>query len=225
VAKQKMSKRQRTALAKRQAILSSPAFKEWWRWRRHIHPLPSDPYRAFMIDLGLFAQVHRKDVWKFRTNWTDYPPVDLPRGAPRRRKRLPPRKEERRRYRGVPKAAKPIPMTPIEKELTKYVREMEEAYHLPATKIIFEKRPKKMPEASYIPALFGKPMILMHRVRPEGKAQSISTILHEAGHHAHRAYYGHARVRGIPELSTIITASPRERVKGEKIAWGIARAF
>ena len=114
--RQKMTKRQRTAAARRAAIMSTVEFQEWWRARIHLHPIPSDPFRAFMIDRGLMARHLDKETWKPRTNRSDLVPVDNYHGA---------RKQPRRRYRPhrfresyLPISARPIgKLTEQEKEI------------------------------------------------------------------------------------------------------------
>lgn len=230
--KVKVSKRQQVAAAKRAAILGSPAFQTWWTARRNLSPIPSDPYRAFMIDIGLFARPMRKEIWKHRTNRMDYPPVDLPKGVPRKKRRLPSRKEVRR-LRRVPKAARPVPFTAYEKKLVGEVERFEEKYHLPKAEVKFEPRAR----ASYLPALFGTPMILMPKEfvkageKGLGSAQQVAAVIfHEAGHHAHAAYGGLGKIAVRPmgleaEITSpyVLGGTRAERIKKERIAWRIAK--
>lgn len=230
--KVRMSKRRQAAAAKRAAILSSPAFQEWWKARQTFYPTPSDPYRAFMIDIGLYARPMRKEIWKHRTNRMDYPSVDFPVGTPRRRKRLPSRKEIKR-FKRVPKAAMPVALTPFERELVGEVEKFEEKYHLPRAEIRFEPRARP----SFSPALFGKPRILMPKEfvkageKGGGLRQQVSAVIfHEVGHHAHAAYGGIGKIALRPiGLEAVITSAyvlggtRAERIKKERIAWAIAK--
>jgi hypothetical protein len=52
MAGQSSSKRREAAAAKRRAVMSTKAFGEWWSARQHIHPVPSDPYRALTDTFG-----------------------------------------------------------------------------------------------------------------------------------------------------------------------------
>lgn len=77
-------------IKKKKQITTSEAFKIWWTERRKHPPVPSDPYRAFMIDRGIQAHLTDPQDWKTRMNRSDYEPIDFPpivRG--KRRIRLP----------------------------------------------------------------------------------------------------------------------------------------
>jgi hypothetical protein len=238
---QKMNRQQRAA-AKRQLIVGSSAFSEWWMARQTFYPIPSEPYRAFMIDLGLYARPHHKEVWKHRTNRLDYPPIDFPRrgeipkGIPRKRRRLPSRKEIKR-WKKVPKRAQPIIMTPYEKKLVKEVEKMTEEFHIPMPKVKFHPRTS----ARYVPTIlpWETPSVILAREfvatgapkkRKREREQVMAALRHEVGHHVHAAYGG-ARVK-MPKLASIITApyklkglrTRKETQETERIAWGIARA-
>jgi len=229
---EQVTKRQRVAAAKRAAIIGSPQFQEWWRWRKTFSPVPSEPYRAFMIDLGLYARVHHKEVWKFRTNRMDYPPIDLPKGVPSPKRRLPPRKQIKR-FKPVPKAAQPVTLVPFEKELIGEVEKFREKFHLPEVEVRFEPRAR----AKHIPSLFGTPMIVMPKLKKEpkhiGRKQKFTAVIfHEAGHFAHAAYGGIGRIEPVQkaeELQKVITSpyvlggTRAERIKKERIAWAIAK--
>lgn len=218
--KQKMSKRQREAYERRRQIVTSKPFREWWTARRNIRPIPSDPFRAFMIDLGLFATPLRKQYWRHRTNRSDYPPIDLPRGAPRERRRLPSRKEERRRYRRIPKFAKPVKLTPKMKEIKKRGEAMLERFHLPAVSWRFV--PEKGEGISSIvhQSLFGGRKAIVQVGTKGGFYPALGATRHELGHHGHYIYEGlpEQKIMGIEEAKPYFRASEIER---EKIAWKI----
>ena len=232
MSEQKMTKRQQAAYTKKMAILRSKAFQDWWKARQTFYPIPSEPYRAFMIDKGLYAKPMRKEIWQYRTNRMDYPSIDFPLGTPRKRKRLPSRKEIRR-FKRIPKAAKPVALTPFEKKLVGEVEKFEEKFHLPRAKIKFEPRAA----ASFLPSLFGKPMILMPKafvkmgeVGGGAEQQVAAVIFHEAGHHAHAAYGGIGKIEPRPvgleaEITSpyVIGGTRKEKIKKERIAWKIAK--
>ena len=67
-----------TASQKRKAIIQSEEFKIWFHERLKTKPMPSDPYRAFMIDRSLKAELRDRDSWAHRTNVADWEPVDYP---------------------------------------------------------------------------------------------------------------------------------------------------
>jgi hypothetical protein len=199
-----MTKRQKAAVSRKRAILSSHAFGEWWQWRQHIHPHPSDPYRAYMIDIGLYARVHRKEVWQTRVNRMDYPPVDLPLHAPAYKRRLPARKTIRR-FKPVPMAAQPYGGLPRADWMGIYEKEAEriaEHYHVPRVDVEFERRASG---AFYSPSSYGTPRIVMPYEYAKQRAlgekhlkaqQPKSTFRHEFGHHIHSAFGGVEKAMG-----------------------------
>lgn len=67
-----------TAWEKRRAIMQSEVFQIWLNERYNTKPMPSDPYRAFMIDKSLEAKLKTKPEWAERTNRADYQPIDYP---------------------------------------------------------------------------------------------------------------------------------------------------
>lgn len=232
--KVKLSKRTQRAMERKARIMSSREFQEWWQHRQSFAPTPSDPYRAYMIDLGLYARLHRKEVWKHRTNRFDRPTIDFPSGRmPRGRKRpkMPSRKEARR-FKRVPKAAERVKLTPFEKRLVGEVEAFTEKYHLPRVKVEFEVGREGLRGTAYRPSWGGliEPAVLIPRgfVASAAKAKTRKGIyaqvhgglLHELGHHAHEAY----GFRIHPSLAAAITVpSPRaSRIEGEKIAWRVA---
>lgn len=234
----KLTTRQQKAMDKRAKILSSVAFREWWAARSDISPIPSDPYRAFMIDLGLKAKVLPKPWWMFRTNRSDYPPYDYPRGIPLDKRRTP-SKKQLKRWKKMPKPAQPLVRTPYEKELVKMLRVAEEKYHLPKARIRIEPRAR----ASYIPSVFGDrpPQILLPRELVKtgemGKLPRIQVEAiagHEFGHHAHAAYGGIGKLgkEMTGALSPVIAGRPyvlgrgkrAETLAKERVAWEIAKA-
>jgi len=68
---------------KKKQILESSAFQTWWNWRRKISPVPKDPFKAYMIDLGIPARLYEPDPWSKRVNRADWIAVDYPRMATR----------------------------------------------------------------------------------------------------------------------------------------------
>ena len=233
--KLRMSKRQEAAAAKRAAVLSSRAFQMWWAARQGISPIPSDPYRAFMIDKGLYAKPFPKEYWENRTNRADFPTVDFPFGTPRRRTKIPSRKELKRKgFILTPMPAQPQIMTAYEKKVAQELYEAQEKYHLPRATVKIQKGAR----ASYIPAMFGTPIILLPKKlvkigeKGGGAEEQVMAIgLHEFGHHGHAAYGGMTKARGqiVGELSEVITSqyvlggSAEQKIKKERIAWAIAK--
>lgn len=75
-----MTKRTEEARKKKEAVLSSKQFQDWWQERRSTQPLPTDPYRAFMIDLSLTAKIENRPEWEKQPNRSDVLDVDYPAG-------------------------------------------------------------------------------------------------------------------------------------------------
>lgn len=217
--KPKMTKRQTEAYKRRRKIVRTEAFRTWWTARRNIRPIPSDPFRAYMIDLGLFATPLRKPYWKHRTNRSDYPPVDLPRGAPRERRRLPSRKEERRRYRRIPKPAKPVILTPRMKEIQKRGEAFLEKFHLPAVTWRFVPEKGEAISSLVHQALFGGRKAIVQVGVAGGLYPTVAAMRHELGHHGHYAYQGLAEQEKFGLLKGYHMAS---RIERERVAWKIA---
>jgi hypothetical protein len=223
MAKQDVTKRMREAAGKRRQVLSSYAFQEWWSARKHIHPIPSDPYRAFMIDIGLVAKIHRKEIWRGRVPRADYPPVDLPRFIPAPKRRLPSRKEERRLKR-IPQAAMPYPeKLQIEKELETMAEQMSETFHIPKPQIFAERGEGALGSAYFEGELGLIPPFIKVGIKGHkegGKPQIFGAFEHEFGHHAH------AKI-GLPEgvfgLSTEFRMA--SRAERERKAWKLADPF
>lgn len=206
-------------------ILKSQKFHEWWSARQNISPIPANPYRAFMIDLSLFAKVHRKDVWRHRTNWTDYPPIDLPTGVPSFKRRLPSRRAERRRFRRIPKAARPIKKTPFMKEIEKEAEELYEKFHIPHVPIRFV--PSRgilgrggVTHYAHGYPLFGVPSHIQLGIRGEEEArvQIVTGLKHEVGHAVHYAYRGEPPK---PSLGIITPWGRAFEAEKERTAWRI----
>lgn len=223
-----MSKRDLTekqkAIARRRLVMGSRAFQEFWSARQHIHPIPSDPYRAFMIDIALRAEIHTKEIWRGRTPRADYPPVDLPSHIPAYKRRLPSRKEERRLKR-VPRAAMPYEtLTELEKQLDVLVERMSEHYHVPKPRLIFE-REVGLLKSSYFAGEIGllPPFVKIGVKGQEKKGtypQISSAAEHEIGHHVHAK-------AGLPPtfqgISVAYRLAPKQ--KKEREAWKFADPF
>jgi len=67
-----------TAWEKRRAVMESQQFQTWMAERWHTHPIPRDPYVAFMIDKSLKAKLKERPEWAQTVNRADWEPVDYP---------------------------------------------------------------------------------------------------------------------------------------------------
>lgn len=223
MAKQDLTKRMKEAAEKRRQVLSSYAFQEWWSARRHIHPIPSDPYRAFMIDIALVAKIHRKEIWRGRVPRADYPPIDLPSFIPAPKRRLPSRKEERR-FKKVPMVAMPYgEKLQIEKELDTLAEQMSETLHVPKPKIFAERGEGALGSGYYAGELGFLPPFIKIGIKGHkegGKPQIFGAFEHEFGHHAH------AKI-GVPSLVSGVSTEYRvaSTIEKEREAWKFADPF
>jgi hypothetical protein len=221
-----ISKRRQETEARRRKIMTSQRFHDWWAARRGIHPVPADPYRAYMIDKSLHAKIHRKEVWQYRTNRADYPPVDLPTWVPAPKRRMPTRKEERR-FATVPRAAVPFEATEFEKGLGKLGEEMAEHYHVPRVKVYYE-RGEGVLESAYFHGLAGimEPYV---KIGTKGQAglgvqkQIFSGLTHEVGHHVHAKFGLEPSLAAAGKMSLEFATAPK--IAREQKAWEFADPF
>ncbi len=207
--------------------MSSPAFLEWYAARKELHPVPADPYRAYMIDLSLRARVAPREVWSKATMWTDVPWIDFPRGmpAPKPRRGRPSLKP----YKQLLTSARLFeekPLTPAQQKLKKEILSMKERflakYHLPDVDVEFEpKAPSEI--GAYWRGEIGisKPVVRLGlmgglRHRPE----ILATAGHELGHHV--GYYrGYAETGHVASDSHFVMG----RIQKEREAWKFADPF
>jgi len=120
----------------RKKVLSSYAFRYWWRARRKQRPIPQNPYRAFMIDLGLSARIEPTQIWKRRPNRTDRPMIDFPYF----RRPLPPKDVPRKQKKRIKRRQRVKPQRGIRKEIRQILEKMAEKYHVPMPEIRFHAR-------------------------------------------------------------------------------------
>lgn len=220
---QKLSKRQRAAAAIRAKVMGSRDFQTWWAARRHLAPLPTDPYRAYMIDKGILAPPVEHDVWKPRTNRSDLIPVDIPMNAPARKVQSLGRKHAKQHhYRQgyTPTAARPRPeLTADQKEIVTLIESMAKHYNTSVPDIFFEKGAS----AGYYQGHGGvygiKPFIKLNANRKNIPQQKASAA-HEMGHHVHNV--GAESVLGDIGANAFQTS---HRIEREKTAWKIADPF
>jgi len=160
---------------KKKAIMQSPEFQVWWQWRRGIYPVPSDPFRAFMIDLGIPAKLHPEEAWRKRVNRADVVPVDYPREL-------------------KPLQQPIIRSQPLQQPVLKYKKRIEilqkaaeeftKHYGVPMPQLRFVPEESHM-EASYKPFGIGEsPSAAVVTIGLKGtKHLALATLFHELGHH------------------------------------------
>lgn len=112
MSKQELTKKEQSR-QKKQEVLNSVSYQEWLKYRKNIHPFPANPYRAYMIDTSLRAEISRTEDWRGEVNRRDTR-HDYPNSArwrtpqPTRRKttRQPEKPPPKKRRTSIP--AKPI---------------------------------------------------------------------------------------------------------------------
>lgn len=232
-----MNKQQKrmTPEQRRKLIMTSRAYKMWWAARSTQDPIPSDPYRAFMIDLSLRARLHRKPWWKKHTNRSDYPTVDnpVPMGRRPTKPRPTPRKQKGKPRKRRPewKPKKRLPTSPVEKEFQKRAEEFAAKYNVPVPRVMVGKGVM----SSFYKGGFGYDVVVQKgKVKrtvvqrseplvfvgyaPKGKAQSEAALYHELGHHVDFWQ----KIRQSGGLSKKVLGS---RLKQERRAWTHADPF
>lgn len=177
----KLTVREREA-KKRKDTLASYAFQTWWAERSKHEPVPTDPYRAFMIDKGLRASLEDREHWTPKPNRKDLPLIDYPFGkwtyTKRQRKISPPAQRE---IKAEPKTKK----TP-HREIADL---MEKEVGLPKPIEIYNTRQGSVRSHAHSGVSvtgvsmphFGKIFVATHNNSPS----SIAVTAHESGHVAH----------------------------------------
>jgi len=199
------SKRKVSASEKRELIMSSKAYKDWWAARRRMGSVPLDPYRAFMIDLSLRARRERKADWKKQPNRMDYQTIDYPvphGGRPTVPSRTPRkskgkkgktrRRTRRRKPEFIPKKPK---QSPIQREFTKIAERFSKKYNVPVPRVFVGDVPHSKSYyktgVGFYSAGIGKrqafrssePMVFVGYKGKKSKVESEAALLHELGHH------------------------------------------
>ena len=202
---------------RKKKVLRSKAFNDWWEVRQEVDPVPSDPYRAFMIDRSLHARVDNPKIWEKYPNRRDEPDVDLPfSGAPtyapsRKPRRRTPRKEK----------SPAIPKKGLGKEAFDLTAAMAKEHGLPAPAIREHKRSGPLIGAAKVGVArlegprdkkTGKRTSVIYDIGHSGelrlgtkgsRATVLATAAHEEGHviHARKTLVQKKKIKGIPTYS------------------------
>ena len=86
--------------------MASSDYKFWWHKRQHEEPIPSNPYRAFMIDKGINAKSDDQRKWNKEPNRHD---IDVDSSDVRRKQTKRPTSKRRHTK---PVESKPLSYTP-----------------------------------------------------------------------------------------------------------------
>lgn len=176
-----------SAEQRKKRVLRSKAFADWWEVRREQKPVPSNPYRAYMIDLSLHAIIDRRDRWEKEPNRRDIPDVDLPQeGIPTY---APSRKPRRRR--AEKERSEAIPKSGLEREVALSNLAMATSFGKPAPKVRTKKREGPLQSFANVGVgRIGEKLYHIHggsiTVGIKGpRVQVLATAAHETGHVIH----------------------------------------
>lgn len=225
------------ARSKRLAVLGSTAFKEWYEERRKVGNPPGDPYRAYMIDLSLRAELENREKWKKQPNRLDLSQVDYPwTHAPAPKRRLPARKQEYRRKPAPTQIQSPtLPPLGIGGIVTKDIRNMAATYHMPEPKTYMDPGGGS---SHYSPQTKSITVKLAQRTldpnykwqhNPLGKGwQAVAVGRHETGHYIHyeaeKPFLLENRYAMLPHKYEYKRVS-NETLRIESVAWRLAREY
>lgn len=196
---------------KRKETLESYAFRFWWAERQKHGPIPTDPYRAFMIDKGLKASLEDREHWTPTPNRKDLPLIDYPFGkwtyTKRQRKISPPAQREVK--------AEPSGKKTPHREIADL---MEKEVGLPAKIPIYNtgRGPLRSHAKAGVTVIgtssdhFGQIFVASKNNSP----QSLAATAHEAGHVAHaQATFGRTK-KPLPPNIKPFSAVENARKKG-----------
>lgn len=206
---------------KKRKILKSKAFRDWWEVRQEERPIPSNPYRAFMIDRSLNAIVDRRDKWEDQPNRRDMPEIDTARkGIPTYAPSYKPRRRRSRKYKSPS-----VPKKGTGREVFNLAGEMATKHGLPAPEVNTTNR--EGPLGGYAKVGLGRgrdgTMYRLHggkiHIGTKGsRVQALATTAHEVGHVVHAQKTANKNLpKGIdPYVGT--TSSMSDELMATKLA-------
>lgn len=215
---------------KKRRILKSKAFQDWWEVRQETRPIPSNPYRAFMIDRSLNAIIDRPEDWRKEPNRRDMPEVDTARkGVPTYAPSYKPRRRTSNKYKSPS-----IPKSKTGREVHALASDMATSFGLPAPEVNTTNR--EGPLGGYARVGLGRSrddgkLYKMHggkiHIGTKGsRVQALATTAHEVGHVVHAQHSVTKKLpKGIdPYVGTVSSMSDelmatklaRKHLKGSK---------
>lgn len=221
-------------IEKRRAVTNSRAFRTWLAARNETEPTPSDPYRAYMIDLSLDAKISEKRPWKKEPNRLDLIDVDFPySNAPNWRNR--PARKPKQRHREAPEKSPTLPKDAASRELTLAAEQMAIHYGQPAPTVRVSRGKGAL--SSYartgVGALQGGNLIRVgggmidigvkgSKLSPQAKAAAF----HEVGHvvHAQKSFKHETLLAGVKPFGAGLGGS-KTKYADEQAAWKFADPF
>lgn len=215
-----------TAWEKRRAVMESEEFQIWLQERYNSPPMPADPYRAFMIDKSLTANLKDRDKWAPRTNRSDWLPVDYPpitdQPAPLPSEPAPKNKEAEKSKKALRARGKIIA----------------KGMNVPETKLTFtvsgSRRARSFYRSGYAKnrltgeiVKVNEPEIVIGIPRT-GKISTLSyaTLAHEYGHHKEKTDLENSEGMGaVGKHYAELQTNHKARIANERKAWEHAKPF
>jgi len=219
---------------RKKRVLKSRAFQTWWEARQDVEPVPSNPYRAYMIDLSLNAIVDRRDTWEKLPNRRDEPDVDLPERSGHGVPTYAPSRKPRRR-REAPYKSEAVPKSGLARDVYLSNAEMAASHGLPAPRVVTKKQSSPLTSSARVGVgrIQGEDRILTFghqgeiNVGTKGRrAVVLATAAHETGHVVHaqslakgKTLKGVTPFKGIPSSMSdelMATKLARQHLKKSK---------
>jgi len=194
-------------------IMDSAAFLYWWDERRKIHPIPKDPFRAFMIDIGIPARLKDPEEWKRRVNRSDYILIDHPsvRTKIHQLKQMAKQKKQKQK--------ETLQIEKIKQMLIKSAVEFTKQHGVPMPQFLRFDISKGWTRSFFKGTYHGEKLIASVNVGIKGKNPLLmkSAMLHELGHY----------IDYLKRPPRVIVAPSRSVLKmsREREAWKYARKF
>lgn len=230
--------------ARKAAILHSTKYHAWLAARQAQGNFPSDPYRAFMIDLSLAAKIESRAKWIPEPNesdltYVDYPLVSGPLGGDHKKHGRPSKRElelEAEHYKSAE-----MPQTPKHKKLAAMGEKLFEKHGVPAP--IWDFRSNEGILGSYARVgvgVAGKEYFKTGRAQTvhvgtkEGKDKptyaQVAATAHEAGHIIHaqmslKGKIGDLKIEGISPYTGDRSSAGKGTIADEEAAWKIGRSM
>ena len=214
----------------KQKILASPEFATWWKWRRTITPIPSDPFRAYMIDIGIPAKVQEYPQWQKRVNRGDFVNIDFP---------FPPTLPLPKRKIPLPSSGKPLHQvlkTKVKKRasiIKEAAKKFFEYYDLPPISIslsgkgyLRSRLRTRLTGKALNPKFAEGVSTVILGAGGKQKLPTLATLFHELGHYkiyregVPKAFRDWLNPRKIKFAKT-----SEERLREERQAWEYAKPF
>lgn len=181
-------------ILKKKTVLASPSFQKWWRERRNMSSVPDDPYRAYMIDLGIPAKIKPQPIWAVEPNRGDIVDSDFPFGGAR----------------NLPSPEEKKPRHPYVQRMARRGGSMAERHGIEKPDMHFPTSDGALgsytytgvgvkSEGGFIRKHKGETVVGVRGRSKGSRAQQEAALYHELGHnvHAHKSAKGEPLLKGL----------------------------